>query len=1015
MKKTLLTLAATSFLVLAGMTASQPKVLSGIKNNTIVKKTATDALSMPVTKVESSSTLSGWGAPGSILISLAVIEPEVNTNGFGIVSSVSEVVNGIELYNSFGEKQEITTELIGQGITINRGKGLNYNNFILKVPTGSTFKAGAPFDGTNDFLDKTITITDTDLFYLCELNDGVGDAEWKKIQPPTSITLEKESLTLDMGSTITLAPVANGGTENLPFTFKSENETVAKVDKTGKITAIKEGATNILVHCGLVTKKIAVIVQGKTLTQTGIKVIEGKTQTITVGDNYDLSLIKVVKINEGDVEGEEIKIEQSMISGEFDNSKSGTYTLTITIGEFKDIFDVVVEDIPVVKIAGDQPGNHFGNGSGWGQFFFVTELPDIAQYLNLQDIALNNAIDNILLNGQKAVKAVKNLGGGRYEIWFNDDIVLKAGDVITLNKGLKIYRYTGTTNGNHDAQGDGKFKAAGLLDKEYKYVFDGTGWHVYTGEPTQFEIENVSLLISVGQQEQIKYTVGPEGIYGTPKFVVENPEIVSVTYDGKVTGLKPGTTTVKATIGNIEKVVNITVEAEKDIKGIEFIGTPNYYSILLNSDGKEFKPTIEKARLIYVDDTKSGEFSITTEMYAIGEFSTATEGDIEIPVKITYRNKEYTSKLNAKVYSLYDQKPSEVAIVDWFNYGVFIQFPNSSTNGVNLTTEAELQQYHDMIHYQRADGSEVKLATVYELATNIAIFPEFLFDQNDNVIINETNYNSEGFYEKGDLITIDKMTPVYKWTGNKGAQDAPVPGTGELIIEGYVQETLQYKYNGQIWTTWIEYNDIKLEKTELTLEFGKTTTVPVTRDPVTATQGTFSYKSSNEKVVTVSPNGVIKAVGVGEATIEVTLSDEDYPDKTKKATLKVKVEDAIKEFEITNPAPFEVAKGTTTEQLTGMLTGQWKFASGKAGDAVDFSGAIIAGYEADKLGEQNITVTLKKDGKSYTTKLAITVIEPTPEGMPGWQIGAIVGGISGGVAIAGGAAAAIIIKKKKNK
>lgn len=1013
MKKTLLTLAVTSFLALCGMSTSQPKVSTEIKNNSVVKKAATDVISFPVSKVESSSQLGGWGSPGSILISLNM--PQSNGNGFGIASPLSEVVNGVELYNQFGEKQEIAVDLLGKGVVINRCKGLNYKNFIVKIPAGCTFKAGKPYAGENEFLDKTITITDTDLFYLCNLENGVGDADWTKIEPPTNITLESETLTLDKGSSVTLAPTLEGGSANLPISFKSEDETIAKVDTDGKVSGIKEGQTNIVIHAGLVTKKVAVNINAKTLTQIGIKVIQGKTQTISVGENYDLSLLKVVKINEGNSEGEEIQIDQSMISGEFDKTKPGKYTLTITIGEFKDTFEVVVEEIPLVHVAGDQSGQHFGNGSGWGQFFFVSDLPDIGQYLNLKDEALTNAIDNILLNGQKSVTNVKNLGGGRYEIWFNSDITLKAGDVVSLNKGLKIYQYTGKTDGNHDPLGDGKYKAVGLLDKEYKYVFDGDKWQVYQGEPTQFEVEKDSILISVGQEEQIKYTVGPEGTYGTPKFEVEHPEIASVSYNGKVTGLKAGTTSIKAKVGEIVKTINVTVEKEKDVKGIELTGTPNYYSILLSSDKNEFKPTIEKARLIYVDDTKSGEFSITSDMYTIGEFSTATEGDIKIPVTVTYREKAYKTELSAKVYSYYDQKPSEVAIVDWFNYGVFIQFPNTSTNGVNLTTEPELQEWFNKIHYHRADGTEVKLATIYELATNIAIFPEFLFDENNNLIINETNYNSKGFYEKGDLITIDKMTPVYKWTGNKGAQDAPVPGTGELIIEGYVQETLQYKYNGQIWTTWIEYDDIKLEKQELTLEYGKTATVPVTRDPVNATQGVFTYKSKDENVVTVSQNGVIKAVGVGETTIEITLSDEAYPDKTKTATLKVKVEDALKEFEILNEQPFKVLKGTTSEQLTELLTGNWKFASGTVGEAVDFKGAVIAGYDAEKLGEQSITVTVKKDGKSYTSKFDVNVVESFPDSneMEGWQIGAIVGGAAGGIALAGGIAAIVIKKKKK--
>lgn len=1010
MKKTLFTLAAASLLILSGAVNVNKKTNVFMGENNIPPKiqlAAGDTHSQSIVKV-TTSELSGWGNGGTIALALDVPADK----GFGICASILDVENKPVLYDIYGNEVALSSiELHGNGVIINRAKGANYYGYILKVPAGFKFKAGAPFASTSDFKDEIFTCTTEDEYYLCKLNDGVKSGDWTKISKPSSIDVTSTTIELEKGATTDIIPTINGGSEGLIISYKSADETIAKVDQNGRVSAIGNGETTITICAGLTKTIITVKVSDKELVQTGIKIVEGKNLTVIKGENYDLSKVKVVKLYEGNIEGEEISIDSSMVSGEFNKDEVGSYTLTITIGTFTDTFTVSVEEITAVSLKGTTENADFGNNSGWGsQFYFVTTLKDIGQYLNLKDAAFDNAKSNILLNNKEVLKAAKNLGGSRYELYFNDDVVLKTGDVLTLKSELKIYQYTGTVNGSHDPQNDGEFKAVGILDKEYKFVYDGSLWHVYNAEPSELTVETTDMMISVGQEEQIKYSVGPEGTYGIPTFEAANPDLVDISFDGKVTGKAVGKTTIKVKLGTIEKSINVVVEPEKEIKTVKFSNIPNYFSILKDSDPENFKPNLTKAKLVYVDDTTSSEFSIDDTMYNIGSFSTAEEGDIQIPVTITYREKDYETNLSANIYSYYDQKPSEVAIVDWFEYGVFIQLPNTCTNNVNLTNESELEVYQKQIHYNRADGTPVNLQCVYELATNVCIFPEFLYDDEGNIAINESNYNKEGFYEKGDMITIDAMTPIYKWTGEKGANDSPVAGTGEVIIEGYINEKLQYKYNGQIWTTWIEYEDIKLETSEMTLEYGKTATVPVSRVPDIATQGIFSYKSSNDKVVTVTSNGVMKAVGVGTANIEITLSDEDYPEKTKKATLKVTVNDAISGFKLAEEEPLEIKRGTTNEELLAGLNAKFMYASGKEGDVVDFTGAVVSGYDSETLGEQNITITVTKDGTKYTEAIAINVVEA---GLPGWAIGLIV---VGAVVVVGLVGLAVwLIMKKKSK
>lgn len=71
---------------------------------------------------------------------------------------------------------------------------------------------------------------------------------------------------------------------------------------------------------------------------------------------------------------------------------------------------------------------------------------------------------------------------------------------------------------------------------------------------------------------------------------------------------------------------------------------------------------------------------------------------------------------------------------------------------------------------------------------------------------------------------------------------------------------------------------IKLNKTKLTLDEGKSYTLKLT-----GTTKTAKWSTSNKEVATVSSKGVVKAVKVGTATITATVSSKKY---TCKVTVK---------------------------------------------------------------------------------------------------------------------------------
>ncbi|MDE7097202.1 MAG: Ig-like domain-containing protein, partial [Muribaculaceae bacterium] len=104
-----------------------------------------------------------------------------------------------------------------------------------------------------------------------------------------TITLDPTTVKLVEGRTVTLdATVSPSNATEQTVTWTSDNEAVATVDQTGKVTAVKAGTAVITAKAGektatctvTVTAKV-IAVTGITLSQTEATIEEGKTATLT--------------------------------------------------------------------------------------------------------------------------------------------------------------------------------------------------------------------------------------------------------------------------------------------------------------------------------------------------------------------------------------------------------------------------------------------------------------------------------------------------------------------------------------------------------------------------------------------------------------------------------------------------------------------------------------------------------------------------------------------------------------
>lgn len=135
--------------------------------------------------------------------------------------------------------------------------------------------------------------------------------------------------------------------------------------------------------------------------------------------------------------------------------------------------------------------------------------------------------------------------------------------------------------------------------------------------------------------------------------------------------------------------------------------------------------------------------------------------------------------------------------------------------------------------------------------------------------------------------------------------------------------------------------EIKLNYSALTLGLTGTKTLKATLSPTPLYSSKVTFKSSNTKVATVSSKGVIKAVGLGEATITVTTADGSK--LSKKCIVKV--------------IPQTVKNLKQTAMTTSSVTFTWDKISG------------VTGYKVYKLNAKNAWEIVSTTTKTtYTDK-----------------------------------------------
>lgn len=895
-----------------------------------------------------------------------------------------------------------------------------YGN-ILHIPAGFTITTTGYHVGTYVFEEQ---------WWINKMPDGeTGD--WEIFHAPTTVEFTSETYELTLGSDIDLDTLINieSEDENPVIVYKVDG-TAATADENGMLTGTALGAVTVTAYSGLKTDTITINIVEGTAAQTGIELnlesVEAY-QYLTA----DISGLKYAPVFEDGSKGALVAVPATAIAA-FDTEEVGTKEITVTIDGFTATFDLVVKEMEEeLEFVRPITGN-YSLANAWGRSFAIGIVGNkTSNYADVSAEAAANIKRFVLVNDGKV--DYSNVAMLKDSLSFK--LVGKtgwvAGDVITLKAGL--YSWDNGATGSLSV-----YEPVAVLKEDVHLFYNGTQFVESVGGIEDFDVVYPYTAIQIGETLNPSYEFTPNTTGERPTFVSSDPEVLAVTETGAVTGLKEGTATITATVGEISKNYEFTVVPVKNIIGVETDNSAYVHRIYTGQDLAEWNPTISDFILVYEDGTKSLPIPSDSFTYTVDKtFAHDQAGYTEATVNVTYKDVDYTCKLPIDVQDLRDQEIGDVAVVSGYNYWTAIDLETTSKNAANISDGSNLNQ-GDYITYTRADGTEVPLRTVWELQAAIYIEPSFIPTTGSGEKMDGENYNNSKYYLPGDILTIKTGLPVYIFNGVLSGQKMI---EGEVVLEGYYKgEDRVYRFNGETWDYIKDPTGIYVPENEITLDVGKRVPTNVERLPADATTGEFTFESSDETVATVSNSGVISGVGPGECTITVTLTVNETTTYT--AEIKVTVNDAITGVQVTNvdaDNPLTVTKGSDLD--LSKLEGTTVYASGKTGEDVDFSTArVVSGFDKNTVGDQIVTISITVDGKEYRLNINVRVVEegttpggetstptestptgstPTGEtgeggGLTPAAIGGIVGGCIGGVVVIGGIVWLVIWLRKKH-
>ena len=718
-----------------------------------------------------------------------------------------------------GEDLTLTATISPSNAT---NKNVTWKSSNTSVATVSNGNVTAVKAGT-----ATITVTTEEGGKTATCNVTVNE----KIYPVENVSLDKTSAILFEGETLTLsATITPGNATNKNVTWKSSDTSVAMV-ADGKVTALKAGTTTITVTTedGNKTATCDVMVNAKvtsvSLDKTEVELTEGDTHILTATINPDNATNKNVIWSSSNASVATVS------NGKVTAVKAGTATITVT-----------TED----------------GGKTATCRVMVNE-----KIYPVDGLSLNKSIA-VLYEGETltlTATITPSNATNKNVIWSsnNTSVATVANGVVTaLNAGTAII--TATT------EDGGKTATCEIIVKTKV-----TGVSLDKSDATLYEGENLSLIATIVPDNATNKNVA---------WKSSNTSVATVV-DGVVSALKAGVATITVTTedGGKTATCNVTVKAKVASVSLNKSEASLYEGETVSLIATITPSNATNKNVIWSSSDTSVATVLNGKVTALKAGTTSItvtteDGGKTATCNVTVKAKVVGVSLNRTAVTLYEGESftliATITPENATNKNVIWSSSNTSVATVANGEITALEVGSATITVTTEDGGKMATCTV---TVNEKIYPV------EGVSLNQstaTLYEGESLSLTATITPSNATNKNVTWKSSNTSVATVVDGVVTAVKAGTATITATTEDGGKMATCNITVNakvaSISLDKTEVSLTEGDTTTLTASISPSNAVNKNVTWSSSNPTVATVS-NGKVTALKAGTATITVTTED----------------------------------------------------------------------------------------------------------------------------------------------
>ena len=748
-----------------------------------------------------------------------------------------------------------------------------------------------------------------------------------------TITLNKTSLSIESNSRHQLiATILPENTTNKNLTWTSTNEKVATVDESGIITAKRPGTAIIIVttnngltaKCEVIVYDPIILAKTITLDKTNLELESGKSSKLTaiiLPENTTDKNLTWASNNEEIATVDKNGLVTAKMTGKATITVSTSNGVTATC-------EITVPVVPAEGIILDKTSLSIENGST--SKLIATILPENTTNKTVTWISDNEEVATV---DEKGLVTAKSEGTAMISVITEDGKhktscqvnvykpIITATNIKIDKSSLSILigkssKLTATilpenttnktvtwTSSNEEiatidetglltaiSEGNVTITATtnnGIIDTAQVYVIKPQP-EIPDENPAEKSIilDKSDYTIGIDKVVYLKATITPAE-YENDDIVwtSSNEEIATVDENGKVTGIKEGTTIITATSGEKQALCNITVEQDISNKKINL--TPQNINMLVGNveqivardeNGKDITEEVnwtiaDNSIIDFIEDGNIKGYKPGTTTL------TATKDNISSTVTITVK------EILPEIISLSNNSVS-IEVNQTINLTATISPENTTDKTLTWTSDNEKIATVDKNGLVTA---KTKGTTIITVSTNngliakceVAVYDPIILAK--TITLNKTSISIEKTFSSQLQATITPENTTNKSLSWKSSNEevATVDENGLITAKKEGSATITVSTNNgltascevTVYDPIVLAEKITLDKTYLSTTIGKNEQLTATISPENTVDKTLTWKSSNEEVATVDENGSVTAKKEGTTTIIVSTNN----------------------------------------------------------------------------------------------------------------------------------------------